>query len=156
VYNGENTVVDHQTVMLETRRGTIGTLTMQGFSIGEECGRKIRLDGTKGTLRGDMGRGKIDVYEHWHGPFGTAAEPEVIDLAAAGLDGHGGGDERLFAAAIDYFAGASDVPLTTVADSVESHLLGWAAEQARQSDRAVRMDAFRRDIRRQAEAMAAD
>ncbi|MBN2582371.1 MAG: Gfo/Idh/MocA family oxidoreductase [Planctomycetes bacterium] len=156
VYNGHNNVVDHQTVMMETQRGAICTLTMEGFSIGEECGRKIRLDGTLGTIRGDMGRGMIMVYRHWHGPFGTKAEPEIIDLKAAGLDGHGGGDERLFTHVIECFwkgTSGGDDPLTTIDESVESHLLAWAAEQARGEGKVVHMDEFRRQVAEKAEAM---
>ena len=33
--------------MMETERGTLCTFTMHGFSAQEECGRKIRLDGTE-------------------------------------------------------------------------------------------------------------
>jgi hypothetical protein len=141
--------------MMETRGGAICTLTMEGFSIGEECGRKIRLDGTRGTLRGDMGRGLIWIYRHWHGPFGTKAEPRVIDLTRAGLDGHGGGDERLFRHAIECFwkGDGGDDPLTTIEESVEGHLLAWAAEQARLEGTVVCMDDFRREVRQKAEAM---
>jgi len=149
VYDGRNNVVDHQSVMMETRRGTICTLTMQGFSAGEECGRKIRLDGTLGTLRGDMGRGEIAVWRHWHGPFGTKVAPEIIDLKKAGLGGHGGGDERLFEHVLRVFAGAEEPgeePLTTIDNSVESHLLAWAAEESRLKGRVVDMDAYRKRI----------
>ena len=153
VYNGHNNVVDHQTVTMETARGTLCTLTMEGFSIGEECGRKIRLDGTLGTLRGDMGRGLIQVYRHWHGPFGTKAAPEVIDLNRAGMDGHGGGDELLFEHAIRCFWSGQGDPLTSIDESVESHLLAWAAEEARQNRRVVDMEEFRRRTMAQAERM---
>lgn len=144
VYGGHNNVVDHQTVMMETRQGAICTLTMQGFSAGKECGRKIRIDGTRGTLRGDMGRGEIMVYEHERGAFGMRTDPEVIDLKAAGLDGHGGGDERLFEHVIRCFWQGGEDPLTPISDSVESHLLAWAAEDARLNGRVVEMDDFRR------------
>ena len=153
VYNGHNNVVDHQSVTMETARGAICTLTMEGFSIGEECGRKIRLDGTLGTLRGDMGRGIIHLWRHWHGPFGTKAEPEEIDLKKAGLDGHGGGDERLFEHAVRCFWTGQGEPLTAIHESVESHLLAWAAEEARQNRRVVAMDDFRRRVTAKAEAL---
>jgi predicted dehydrogenase len=153
VYNGHNNVVDHQSVMMETARGAICTLTMEGFSIGEECGRKIRLDGTHGTLRGDMGRGIIHIWQHWHGPFGTKAEPEVIDLTQAGLDGHGGGDELLFEHAVRCFHSGEGDPLTGIDESVESHLLAWAAEDARKNGTVVNMADFRRKITAEAEAL---
>jgi predicted dehydrogenase len=153
VFGGYNNVVDHQTVMMEFRKGTIGTLTMQGFSIGEECGRKLRLDGTLGTLRGDMGRGLIHIWRHWHGPLGTKAEPEVIDLTKLGQDGHGGGDEKLFVDVLEGFAAGDRRPLTPIADSVESHLLAFAAEESRATGKAVKMDAYRRRIRKAAKAL---
>jgi predicted dehydrogenase len=156
VYNGHNNVVDHQSVMMETRGGAICTLTMEGFSSWEECGRKLRLDGTLGTIRGDLGRRVITLYRHWHGPFGTRTEPEVIDLSQGGLDGHGGGDALLFKHVIECFwtgdAGGDD-PLTTIDESVESHLLAWAAEEARRDGKVVHMDDFRRRTQREAEVM---
>jgi predicted dehydrogenase len=146
VYGGMNNVVDHQTVLMETAKGCLATLTMQGFSIHEECGRKIRLDGSTGTLRGDMKRGEIMVYRHWHGPCGTEAKPEICDLKVTGQDGHGGGDEILFKHVIECFWRKDGRPLTSIAESVESHLLAWAAEASRLEGRVVNMDAFRRDI----------
>jgi len=142
VYGGYNDAVDHQSVMMETARGTICTFTMHGFSAQEECGRKIRLDGTAGTLRGDMGRGQIMVYEHVSAPFGTEVEPEVVELGDRG--GHGGGDDILFRHVIDYFTGSDDAPLATLQNAVESHLIGWAAEESRLEGRVVMMDEFRR------------
>ena len=153
VYNGHNNVVDHQTVMMETARGAICTLTMQGFSAGEECGRKLRIDGTLGTLRGDMGRGEIAIYRHWHGPLGTKAEKELVDLTKAGLDGHGGGDEKLFVDVIRSFWTGDGAPLTTIEQSVESHLLAWAAEEARTESTVVDMTAFRSRTEKEAAAM---
>jgi predicted dehydrogenase len=144
VYHGHNNVVDHQSVMMETARGVICTLTMEGFSAGEECGRKIRLDGTLGTLRADMGRGAIHLYRHWHGPFGTRIEPETVDLGEKFKGGHGGGDEILFEHAIRCFWTGEGDPLTAIDESVESHLLAWAAEESRHQRRVVDMDEFRR------------
>jgi len=147
VYGGYNDAVDHQSVMMETEHGTICTFTMHGFSAQEECGRKIRLDGTAGILRGDMGRGEIMVYEHVNAPFGTRVEPEMIEMGDRG--GHGGGDEILFRHVIDYFTGAGDTPLATLQNAVESHLIGWAAEEARRDNRIVFMDQFRQRAERE-------
>jgi predicted dehydrogenase len=154
VYGGYNDVVDHQTVLLETARGTLATLTMQGFSPHEEGGRKLRLDGTKGTLRGDMERGLIHVWRHWSGPYGTRVEPEVIDLSKSGLDGHGGGDERLFTDVMKIFAAGAGQPLTPIEDSVESHLLAFAAEESRLTGKVVKMVGYRRKAKREAKAVA--
>ena len=155
VYAGHNNVVDHQVVMLETARGTICTLTMQGFSAHEENGRKLRFDGTNGTLRGDMERAEMIIHQHWRGPFGTKAEPEVIKLDEKAGGGHGGGDEILFADVVKCLSSGNGRPLTTINESVESHLLAWAAEESRATGVAVDMAAYRARVFEQAEAMMA-
>ncbi len=153
VFGGHNDVVDHQVVMLETSRGTICTLTMQGFAAQEESGRKLRFDGTKGTLRGDMQRRQITIHDHWRGPMGTKATPEVIELDSKAGGGHGGGDDILFADVIRCLTTGRGRPLTTIEDSVESHMLAWAAEQSRATGQAVDMTDFRACVYQQAEEM---
>ena len=84
---------------------------------------------------------------------GAAMEPEVIDLTQAGLDGHGGGDKRLFEHAVRCFHSGEGDPLTGIDESVESHLLAWAAEDARRTGTVVNMADFRRRITAEAEAL---
>ena len=126
---------------------------MHGFSPAEECGRKLRLDGTLGSLRGDMGQRIIHVWKHRQGPRDTQSAPQVIDQSQSGLDGHGGGDEKLFVDVMTVFARGRGKPLTPIADSVESHLLAFAAEESRAKDKAIRMSSYRRKIKKAAKAL---
>ncbi len=151
VYGGHNDSVDHQTVSMETRRGTICTFTMQGFSAQEQAGRKIRLDGALGTLRGNMETGEIQVYEHVNAPYGRTVEPDVIRPGALG--GHGGGDERLFVDTLTRFQSGDSEPLATLQNAVESHLLGYAAEESRLQGRVIDMADYRRRAAEEAEAL---
>lgn len=107
----------------------------------------MRYDGTRATLRARLGYGFCDSIEIHDHLTGRVEEP---DLSAAereaDLSGHGGGDAGLMAA----FARAlrpglgSRGGLTTSRESLESHLMAFAAEEARVEGSIVWMDGFRR------------
>jgi predicted dehydrogenase len=143
VYRCDNDVVDHQTVNLEFKSGASGTLFMHGHS--HEDGRTMRYDGTRATLRGRFGFGNsIEIHDHLTGRV------EEIDPSAGGLQasgsGHGGGDGGLMAAFVRALRpGQGGVEgLTTCRESLESHLMAFAAEEARVEGGIVAMDQFRR------------
>ena len=152
VYYCDNDVVDHQTVNLEFESGASGTLFMHGHS--HEEGRTMRYDGTRATLRGRFGNGfgdSIEIHDHLTGRM-EEIDPST-DAATADLSGHGGGDAGLMAAFVrtvrPELGGGGG--LTTSRESLESHLMAFAAEEVRVEGGVVSMDAFRR----RAEGMAA-
>jgi hypothetical protein len=117
-------------------RGLSISLTMQGSSHVE--GRTIRIDGTRGTLLANESRAELEVHDHRTGTAERIATPP-------GVGGHGGGDDALMRA----FVGAIDgdrAVLTSVREAVASHLMAFAAEQARLSGKAVDMDRYRRSV----------
>jgi len=134
VYACDNDVVDHQVVAMEFQGGQTATFTMTAFD--GQADRKTRIFGTRGRLSGD-GR-HIE-----HLDFLTD-RMEVIDtqVAADGsiLTGHGGGDSGLFEAFITAVAdGDSSKVLSGAAESLESHLMVFAAERARRENRVVEL-----------------
>jgi predicted dehydrogenase len=137
VYHCDNNVVDHQTVNMEFESGATGVLFMHGHS--HEEGRTMRYDGTRATLRGKFGYGaaaNIEIHDHLTGRI------EQID-PESGSSGHGGGDEgimRAFVAAVS----EPDTAMTTARESLESHLMSFAAEQARVDGTIIHMDDYRR------------
>ena len=144
VYFCDNDVVDHQTVNLEFESGASGTLFMHGHS--HEEGRTMRYDGTRATLRGRFGYGfgdSIEIHDHLTGLV-EEIKPST-DRAAADLSGHGGGDAGLLAAFVRAVRPewGSGEGLTTSRESLESHLMAFAAEEARVEGGIVSMDAFR-------------
>jgi predicted dehydrogenase len=141
VYTAGSDVVDHQTVTMELESGASVALVMHGHS--HEESRTMRYDGTRATLRGVFGRRQeIEVTDHADGAA------ERIPLTA-GTGGHGGGDEGLLRAFLDS-VGRGLPGLTEAAGSLESHLLSFAAEEARLSGGWVDVAARRRLIRRAA------
>ncbi len=137
VYRCDNDVVDHQTVNLEFESGATGVLFMHGHAHEEQ--RTMRYDGTRATLRAKFGYGfgdNLEIHDHLTGRV------EQIDLQA-GASGHGGGDFGLMAAFVQALHNPASA-LTTARESLESHLMAFAAEDARLQGSVVSMDDFRR------------
>jgi len=135
VYRCDNDVVDNQTINFEFENGATGVFVMHGHSHLE--GRTMRYDGTRGTLIGRFlhGAHEIEIHDHLTGRART--------LNPSGdTGGHGGGDEGLMAAFIDAVRDRS-TGLTTARESLESHLMAFAAEEARLTGTIVQMDEFR-------------
>jgi predicted dehydrogenase len=135
VYHCDNDVVDHQTVNMEFRGGASAVLFMHGHS--HEEARTMRYDGTRATLRGrfDYQAGCLEIYDHL-----TNRREELAIPAAA--SGHGGGDFGVVRSFIRAVRGQA-AALTTARESLESHLLAFAAEESRLQGVVVNMDAFR-------------
>ncbi len=137
VYYCDNDVVDHQTINMEFESGATGVLFMHGHS--HEEGRTMRYDGTRATLRakfGHSGADAIEIHDHLTGRV------ERVD-PTAGTSGHGGGDEGIMAAFVTalHDPGAA---MTTARESLESHLLAFAAEEARVDGTIIDMGEYRR------------
>lgn len=134
VYTAGSDVVDQQVVAMELADGASMTLTMHGHSHEDE--RTIRLDGTRGTIRAVFGRRQvIDVIDH----IGGAPQAVPFDSASTG---HGGGDAGAVSAFLEAVTGGSS-SATPLSESVESHMLAFAAEHARVTGTVVDMAEFR-------------
>ena len=122
VYHCDNDVVDHMTIQMLFEDEITVTFTMHAFSH-ENC-RTMRYDGTKASLRGHGGKGELRLHE-----FRTGQERDVPITGIEG--GHGGGDAGLMRAFIAAIRGERDALHTTARDSLESHLMAFAAEESR-------------------------
>jgi predicted dehydrogenase len=137
VYHCDNDVVDHQVSVMSFPSGLNATLTMQGFSHIE--GRTVRIDGRRATLLANESRYEIDVHDHLTGEHMLIHTPR-------GVGAHSGGDDGLISAFVSAVRGdqRGNGLLTSARESLESHMLAFAAEQARITGTAVDMGAFRR------------
>lgn len=142
VYRCDNDVVDHQVVCMEFEGGASVVLVMHGHS--HKGGRTMRYDGTQGTLRGAFNLGEApEIVVHDH----ASGRAERIPVRE-GSGGHGGGDWGLMDAFLRALRG-EEAPLTNARASLESHLMGFAAEEARRNKTVVEMDEFRARAERQ-------
>ena len=142
VYHCDNDVVDHQVVSMQFQKGTSVTLTMHGHSHVE--GRFTRIQGSKAELQAGFGYGGswIEVNQH------RSDRSVLYDTSADNSSGHGGGDERLMDVFLNslhqsgtHFQSASH--LSTARQSLESHLMAFAAEEARLEEKVIQMETYR-------------
>ena len=136
VYSGDNDVVDNQVVTMQFDGGATVSFTMVAFTRAEH--RKTRIFGTRGVIEGD------GVRLHIH-DFLTDTGETVHPGGDAGPDagsGHGGGDHRLVVAFLDAVAaGDPSLILSSARESLASHQVVWAAEEARTSGTVVTLPA---------------
>lgn len=148
VYRCDNDVVDHQAVIMELRSGAAATLHMHGHAAREE--RVTVIHGAHAELTARLGliQSSIEVKLH------ASGERLVFDTTGEELDGHGGCDLALveaFVAALsagDYHDHGQE--------ALESHILAFAAENARSTRQWIDVGAYRAQVFAEAERQALD
>lgn len=115
-------VVDHQMVQMKFKNGVIATLKML---FAAEPGRRINLFGTHGELLMDERTNTIEVR-----PYGEKMQTIDYNTLFENGNAHGGGDARLIEELYSVMRGEKE-NRTSLRESVESHLIGIAAEESR-------------------------
>lgn len=139
VYKCDNDVVDHQVVNIEFENNVTANLTMHGFS--EREGRTLRIDGTKATLIGqyfDSGQ-EITVFDHFSGTKKVIFSQKITSDSS----GHGGGDFALVDAFLETLHNSKSLPLTNAYETLESHLMAFAANESRLQAKVIDMENYR-------------
>jgi predicted dehydrogenase len=133
VYRADNDVVDHQVAILEFEGGATATLTVTAFTQGQ--GRRVRVHGTRGEL----------AFDERTITLRTFADGDVTTIVPAPEPGpHGGGDMRVLAAWLEAIRWRDPELVTTDAlASLDTHLIGFAAEQARLQGNVVELGPMR-------------
>ena len=125
VYECDNDVVDHQVVNMQFEGGETASFTMTAFTKARQ--RETRIFGTRGEIYGNGT--KLQIYEFLTG------KSEIIDTSGkdpSSLSDHGGGDYGLIQAFIEAVAeNDSSKILSGLEETLESHLMTFAAEKAR-------------------------
>ncbi|KAK8866108.1 hypothetical protein IAR55_001259 [Kwoniella newhampshirensis] len=128
VYEAGNDIVDHQVVNIEYEGGVTASMTMSAFTEAV-CDRGTRIQGTKGELIGDME--SFTVFD-----FLTRTKTSHKPQSLPGH--HGGGDTGLASTFVEAVAKNDQAILGVTPEEVlNSHLLVFAAEQARKEGRVV-------------------
>ena len=134
VYECDNDVVDHQVVNLQFAGGQTASFTMTAFT--KAGHRRTCIFGTRGEIYGDGEQ--ISIFDFQTNETVTV-DTRVGDASLAG--GHGGGDYGLMATFIKAVASNDASGLLSGPDeTLESHLMVFAAEQARRENRVVQMN----------------
>ncbi|NLL47091.1 MAG: Gfo/Idh/MocA family oxidoreductase [Firmicutes bacterium] len=135
VYSCDNNVPDVQTVSLRFDRGLEVNLSLTAFS--SEINRNTYIYGTHGELAANFDQGIIEIHRFGEGK-------QVISIPPV-VGGHGGGDYGLMQDFVRMLQGQETCDgLTYLEDSLESHIMAYAAEQARGERRIIDVDEWRR------------
>lgn len=157
VYKMDNDVCDNQVVNLQFEDSSTANLTMIAFSK-DLCTRKTRIYGTKGELEWDDSQ---NPYEIRHYDFLTqklnkidsSGSSPIINKTSNDSDnpnkqfiklgGHGGSDYFLMDSFIEaVIRNDKSYVLTDVEDSFRSHLVVFAAEHSRISQKVININEF--------------
>ena len=140
VYRCDNDVADHQVVSgaLTSGEGLTGSFGVHGHASRES--RSLRIVGSEGELRGVLDEGWLE----WSRPGAFEAQRFRFDTSPLG---HFGGDRELF----EHFCravalGAPEAVLASGRSALESHLLGFAAERARERGEVVDLAEYRAEV----------
>lgn len=128
VYRMDNDQPDHYTTNILFDDNVTVSFSMEAFTSYE--GRRTRVMGTHGDIVGDM-------YSFTMTDFRTGKKTEWKNTT----DMHGGGDWRLVADWIQAVSQQNATLLTSTIDaSIESHVMGFAAEKSRKEGKVIQID----------------
>jgi predicted dehydrogenase len=127
VYQMDNDQCDHYVTNIEFEGGVTASFSMEAFTDYE--GRRTRIMGSMGSIVGDMSSFTITNFQT--GKVTTYDAKSFSDDSFAAY-GHGGGDFGLARDWVHAIAAENPALLTSTIDaSIESHIMGFAAERSR-------------------------
>jgi predicted dehydrogenase len=127
VYQMDNDQCDHYVTNIEFEGGVTASFSMEAFTDYE--GRRTRIMGSMGSIVGDMSSFTITNFQT--GKVTTYDAKSFSDDSFAAY-GHGGGDFGLARDWVHAIAAENPALLTSTIDvSIESHIMGFAAEKSR-------------------------
>ena len=136
VYACDNDVVDNQAVILEFADGATASFTMTAFT--PTFHRKTRLFGTRGYIETDSVR--VTIFD-FVSEKETVIDTSVAEASATAATGHGGGDYGLMKAFVEAVSTGDRGKVWSGPDeTLASHRIIFAAEQARRERRVVAME----------------
>ena len=139
VYRCDNNVVDHQVCVIEFDGGVTASFTMAGHNGIER--RRTRIQLTDAEIELDSSRKTIVIRR-----FSTG-DHEILTPPSGGGT-HGGGDRLIMENFVDaIMTGRAEFNLTSVAESLDSHLMAFAAEASRLNGQSVVLADFERNVR---------
>jgi predicted dehydrogenase len=146
VFRAKNNVVDHQTVSIEFENGVTASFLLNGFSLAWE--RTLNLHGTAGEIRSADFSGRLQTRQY------HPARVRDERIRYHGII-HGGGDEVILLRLADAVRNPRpDGALVSARNTLESHLICFATEEARLGNRVVDMADLRRRAAEEANGLA--
>ncbi len=124
VFKCDNDVVDHEVTIMQFENGKTACHTMTAFS--QEIYRDLKIHGTKAELVGVMENNEVEIRY-----FTGETEKIAIDISAATVGGHMGGDAFMMNSLYKALNGEKAEGISYLDVSIESHLMSFGAEESR-------------------------
>ena len=145
VFHCDNNVPDHQTVNMLFDNEVTGTFILSAF----DSGRSIEIHGTKGILRG--GSALNDSTHDISVSNKSTWDTEYFDIVIpeGGYGGHGGGDAALVSQFYKEMTCPLSEMLTSLSQSIQSHVMAFAAEESRLTLQTIDLEDFANRFRKE-------
>ena len=148
VYHCDNNVCDHQVSILRFANGVTATFNLSGFT--NRMTRTVKIMGENGEIRASEADNVIEITR-FASNWKEEAETEIIHPEES-TSGHSGGDSGIVEDFLAMMEGKLNESSTDIHESVESHMMACAAEEARLTGKVIRIADFRRKHERKPQA----
>ena len=140
VYHCDNNVCDHQVSILRFANGITATFNLSAFT--SQMARTIKIMGEDGEIHASEADNEIRIVRFASTGM-EECEQEIIRPEES-TSGHSGGDSGIVNDFLAILEGTLGESATDIHESVESHMMACAAEEARVTGGVVRIADFRR------------
>ncbi|TDH28670.1 Gfo/Idh/MocA family oxidoreductase [Segetibacter sp. 3557_3] len=131
VYRMDNDQPDHYITSIRFADNVTANFSMEAFT--SYAGRRTRIMGSMGDMEGDMNNLVINDFRTGKQ---TKLTPKAEDVEGYANSGHGGGDWLLARDFVQAVSQQNPALLTsTIDESIESHIMGFMAEESRKNNR---------------------
>ncbi len=135
VYRMDNDQPDHYVTSIQFEDQVTANFSMEAFT--SYSGRRTRVMGSMGDMVGDMNELTVTDFRT---EKSITLVPKAEDVENYKNSGHGGGDWFLMRDFVMAVANQDPKYLTSTIDqSIESHLMGFAAEESRKNSQLVKI-----------------
>ncbi len=142
VYHCDNDVCDNQVSLIEFKNGVTVSFNLSGFT--NKMSRTIKIMCENGEIRGDDSTNVIEITRFSSNAVNQYEQrvihPGIIEGA------HGGGDVGLMKDFMDLIRGKGGLSKSSIDQSVESHIMAYAAEESRISGTTIDLDELKEKL----------
>ena len=142
VYKCDNNVCDNQVTNIVFKNGVTATFHLSGLS--NKMHRSIKVMCENGDIYGDDSNNTIKVTKYSSNSKYTGEERIINVESAEGF--HGGGDYGLMNDFIQEMIEEKNESRSSIDDSIESHIMAYAAEEARLTNQVIDIEELKNKL----------
>ncbi|OXM16871.1 Gfo/Idh/MocA family protein [Paenibacillus herberti] len=142
VYRTDNNVCDHQVSLIEFKNGVTATFNLSGFT--NKMHRTMKIMCEHGEITGDDDLNVIEVTKFTSN--GAQQYEQTVIRPGAVNGAHNGGDVGLMNDFLEQLGTSDFNSRSSINRSVESHIMAYAAEEARVSGVGIDIDRLKEEL----------